>query len=226
MNLEWLHNKQRKKILIFCNGWGMDSAPFRAIESSDYDVLNLYDFDNILVEDHNWDFLDNYSERILLSWSMGVWAGQRLFCADPTIFSRKIAVNGTLCPVDRRYGIPRDLFTGTMEAWSELSREKFYRRACGSKSVSSIFLDCQPGRTLKEQQDELGYYLNHADCIDQRESIYTEIVIADKDRIVPTANQVEYWGCSNVAMINGSHFLFYTWKSWDDMLSELNSHSR
>lgn len=225
MNRDWLHKRGQRKIVVFCNGWGMDSNPFRQLSSSDYDVLNLYNFNNIDPSGQDWSFLAGYSERILVGWSMGVWGGQRLFCSAKELFSRTIAINGTLCPIDSRYGISPELFAGTMEAWSEISREKFYRRACGIKSVSEIFLDCQPERSLKDQQNELGYYLDLADCIDPGESIYKEIVVSDKDRIVPTVNQIEYWGSSNVAVIKGSHFLFYRWKSWDSMLSEFNEFS-
>ncbi len=226
MNIDWLHNHHRKKLIIFCNGWGMDSEPFRSIDSSDYDVLNLYNFKDFHVTDQCWDFFSRYAERILVGWSMGVWVGQRLFDSHKDLFSRTIAINGTLCPIDNRYGIPRDMFNGTMEAWSELSRQKFYSRLCGRRDVRSRFLESSPARTLTDQQDELKYYLDNVDCLEPAESIYNEIVVGDKDRIVPTDHQIEYWGSRNITIVRGSHFLFYTWKSWDHMMTEFNAYSR
>lgn len=218
MQYSWLHNTKRDRLLVFLNGWGMDAQPFKSLGTRQYDVLNVYDFRNMDETDHLFALIAGYSEYILLAWSMGVWAGQRIFAGRDALFARTIAINGTLCPVDDRYGIPRDLFIGTMDGWSDLSRRKFYHRLCGSHEVEARFLENQPDRDFSDQQDELAFYLEFEDCMDRDVSIYREIVVSDRDRIVPTAHQLAYWGADRVVSLEGGHFPFYCRDCWDDLL--------
>lgn len=222
MKYSWLHKEGRDRLLVFCNGWGMDPRPFLVLAASAYDVLNLYDFRNVRECGAPLDLLAEYDERLLLGWSMGVWAGQQLFAGHEQLFTRTIAVNGTLCPVDDRYGIPRKLFAGTMEGWSESARHRFYRRLCGEREVEERFLQNQPLRSLADQQDELAYYLETAGHLERERSIYREVVISAKDRIVPTAHQLAYWGEAGVVRLAGGHFPFYCWDCWDDLLKHVH----
>ncbi len=219
MKSEWLHKGQGDTLIVFCNGWGMDSHPFSVVSAEKYDVLNLYDFRGYEDLTSVLQVMSRYNERILLSWSMGVWAGQLMFSTYTDLFSRRIAMNGTLCPIHDDLGIPRELFAGTMQTWSDISRSKFYYRVCGNRQIHARFCDHQPQRSLADQQQELGYYLQAADCIQRDKSIYTEVIISDNDRIVPTAHQLAFWGEDNVTFIAGAHFLFYNWECWDDILA-------
>jgi len=220
MKLHWQYKMDRKKLLIFCSGWGMDEHPFMPLTSDDYDVALLYDYRESIECSGLLDEVTSYSERVLMGWSMGVWGGQQLFSEHAALFDRAIAINGTLCPVNDRYGIPRELFAGTMAGWSELSRRKFYHRLAGNKDVERTFLCFQPKRTVVDQQQELAYYLNNADCIDPKKSMYREVIVSERDRIVPTANQLEYWG-ERVLQLAGGHFPFYRWSSWDEALRDI-----
>jgi biotin synthesis protein BioG len=201
----------------------MDARPFAPLTSREFDVVNLYDFRELATGLLPSGIFTDYGERILIGWSMGVWAGQRLFAHCHQLFSRTIAINGTLCPIDNRYGIPRELFTGTREAWADLSRRKFYHRLCGGKEVEKCFLDHQPERTLLDQQAELAWYLEMSDCLEPKESIYREVAISADDRIVPTVNQLAYWGDEQVIRLTGGHFPFYRWSGWDELLEDQQS---
>lgn len=231
MKYSWLHKHKRNRVIVFCNGWGMDARPFAPLTSREFDVVNLYDFRELDTDQLPSGIFTDYAERILIGWSMGVWAGQRLFADCHQAFSRKLAINGTLCPIDSRFGIPRELFAATKEAWSELSRRKFYHRLCGSKEVEQRFLDHQPERTLIDQQAELACYLERCDCLEQQHSIYHEVAVSDNDRIVPTANQLAFWRDARgdgwddekVIRLTGSHFPFYRWPGWDELLENMHN---
>lgn len=199
----------------------MDPHPFKLLGSRDYDILHIYDFSELSTIDGVLADINSYSERILISWSMGVWGGQHLFDGLGHLFARSIAINGTLCPVDDQYGIPRELFAGTMGGWSELSRRKFYRRLTGGGTIEKKFLKYQPMRSITDQKRELAFYLSDADCIARNQSIYREVLISDRDRIVPTVNQLSYWG-KDIVMHAGGHFPFYDWNSWDHLLSDIH----
>lgn len=222
MHISWQYRLDRDNVLVFCNGWGMDHNPFTPLGSREYDVVLLHDFSSLAKIDDLLPTVERYRQRVLVGWSMGVWGGQMLFPAEDQLFHRTIAVNGTLRPIDDRYGIPKDLFAGTMEGWSELTRRKFYHRLCGASEIERAFLACQPCRSLADQQRELACYLESCAGIPREHSIYSEIVVSEKDRIVPTLNQRAFWG-DEVFSLAGGHFPFYQWEYWDDFLQSISN---
>ena len=48
MKQSWLHKQSLNKLIVFCNGWGMDEHPFRPLHSFGYDVLMLYDYSDLV----------------------------------------------------------------------------------------------------------------------------------------------------------------------------------
>jgi biotin synthesis protein BioG len=154
METAWLHNNDRQNLIIFCNGWGMDGGPFRFLTSSDYDVYMLYDYRQLNMPDIA-AIVGKYMHVHLVSWSMGVWAGQKLFSARAHLLDRTIAINGTLCPIDDRFGIPIEVFDATLAEFNEHARKKFYKRMCREKNNLNVFLNNQPQRSLEDQGQEL-----------------------------------------------------------------------
>ncbi len=218
MKASWLHKSDRKNLIVFCNGWGMDGFPFRRLSSVDYDVYMLYDYRELSNCPDIQDISEKYAQVYLVSWSMGVWVGQKLFSAQKHLFHRTIAINGTLCPIDDRFGIPEKVFDATMVGYGESARFKFYRRMCREKTNLKLFLTRQPQRSLQDQAEELAALKEMVDCLPANESIYKEIIISEYDWIVPSANQFDFWKGSLVKPISGFHFLFNLWQSWDHLL--------
>jgi biotin synthesis protein BioG len=131
---------------------------------------------------------------------------------------RTIAINGTLCPIDDTRGIPVQVFDATLADFGENTRLKFYKRMCRDKQIYSSFLAVQPRRSLEDQGAELAALKKMVDCRPAEESLYEEIIVADKDFIVPTANQFHYWQAKQVTPVSGFHFLFNLWSSWEQLL--------
>ncbi len=220
MKTLWLHHHNRNALLVFCNGWGMDGRPFAPLQARAVDVLMCYDYTDLEVEEDLSAVIASYAEAYLVGWSMGVWAGQCLFAASAGRFQRKIAINGTLCPIHDRFGIPVEIFSSTLENFNEAVRLKFYRRMCRERGILETFLAHQPERGLDNQRLELRRLLQATDCLSPDVSIYTDIVIAARDFILPTANQERFWRDHNIHILDGPHFLFYGWESWDDVLHD------
>ena len=221
MKTEWLCRRGNNALIVLCNGWGMDARPFSALESSAYDVLVCSDYSTELGLPDIDELSTMYSRCILLSWSMGVSYGQRVFAGVADRFAGRIAVNGTLCPIDDDCGIPRAVFRATLDNLSTESLQKFYRRMCGSGKNLEIFLENLPERSLDGQRRELEIILQEAGQIEEVQSIYTHVVVSRKDRIVPSRNQYNFWRTSTIKAIEGSHFPFYRWKSWDDVIESI-----
>lgn len=214
----WLHKNNRRKLIIFCNGWGMDGCPFQALSSVEYDVYMLYDYRELTGAPNFICMTADYRQVVLVGWSMGVWVGQKLFADVKHLLQRTIAINGTLCPIDDNHGIPNQVFDATLADFSESTRLKFYKRMCRDKQGYQAFLGTQPQRSLADQVAELAALKKMVDCRPVEESLYEEIIVADKDFIVPTANQLHFWRPRQATVVSGFHFLFNLWSSWEQLL--------
>ncbi len=223
MKGSWLHKAGREKLIIFCNGWGMDGTPFQPLTSSEYDVYMFYDYRDLIPPQPIEDIIHGYRQVALISWSMGVWVGQKLFSESAGLLHRAIAINGTLCPVDDKLGIPEKIFAETLSGFNETTRMKFYRRMCRENTNLKMFLMRQPQRSPVEQCDELAALQKAVECISVKRSIYDKIIIAEYDWIVPSENQRRFWSGKQITEIAGFHFLFYLWQSWDHLLLSADS---
>ncbi len=218
MEISWQYKNKKTKLILFCNGWGMDSTPFEHLASNEYDVCFLYNY-RVLPEAFDAEALTKgYAEVILIGWSMGVWVGQKLFQNKSHLFDRTIAINGTLCPINDDYGIPVIVYERTLSDYCETARLKFYRRMCREKTNLKLFLSKQPRRSLDDQQQELLALRETVNCLPASESIYKEILIADSDWVIPSQNQMNFWQDMAVIKISGFHYLFSLWQSWDHLL--------
>ena len=218
MQTSWLHNNGHEKLLVFCNGWGMDGSPFQSLSSAEYDVYMLYDYRDLSGAPDLETMAVQYRRVVLVGWSMGVWVGQKLFTDIKNVFHRTLAINGTLCPINDRWGIPVQVYEATLADFGRSSRLKFYKRMCRDKQNFSSFIARQPQRSLENQGAELAALKKMVDCRLAEESMYEEIIVADKDFIVPTANQLNYWQARQVTPVSGFHFLFNLWSSWEQLL--------
>ena len=221
----WLHQRQNesqnKRLIIFCNGWGMDVTPFQPLGTRDYDVLMFFDYRNLALDCDLAALFQIYQDIVLISWSMGVWAGQQIFQSWSHCLRGAIAINGTLCPIHDQFGIPVQLYGTTLEQFGAASRLKFYRRMCRDcreRQTLETFLANQPQRSVEGQRLELAALQGQVNCHVAETAIYTKVLIADQDLVVPTANQIAFWRGREVVHAKGSHFLFYGWNSWDELV--------
>ncbi len=230
MKGEWLYRQQREQLILFCNGWGMDATPFRPLTATNVDVLMLFDYHDLPPEDSprnpapDLDLADlfrRYSHISLIAWSMGVWAGQQLFHPWARLLQESIAINGTLCPIDDGFGIPVQVYAATLARLNEASRLKFYHRMCHDRKILATFLAHQPQRTITSQHRELAALQDLTSCQPAESAIYSKVVVTTRDLVMPTANQLAYWQGRDILSLDGSHFPFYRWNSWESMLNAL-----
>jgi len=217
---KWLHRKENRKLILFCNGWGMDANPFVPLESHEWNVLMFYDYTDLVSNPSLNSLFEDYREIVLIGWSMGVWAGQQLFAPYRGKLKLALAVNGTLCPVNDQYGIPMDVVRATIENFNEQQRRKFYHRMCREQNSFRLFQKNQPARSVDSQKRELEHLLKIVDCKQQTEPVYNCVLVGDHDYIMPTANQLDFWPKKIIRQVNGYHFLFYAYQSWDEIVLE------
>lgn len=217
MKAEWLARKGRSDLVLFFAGWGMDPHPFESVVAEESDVLVLYDYRDDEVPSSVPGSCNDYDHVSVIAWSLGVPVAERV-CGDLSLApDSSLAVNGTPCPADDRYGIPVSVYDATAEALSEDSLLRFYRRMCKRPALLERFLENMPRRPIQELGDELSVL---RDIPSRDKSIFQSALISTRDRIVPPENQFRCWQKFGVRTrdIPGPHFPFYDYECWEDLI--------
>lgn len=204
MKYKWLNKEvNNSKLILFFNGWGMDENVVKHLDCEDYDVLMFYDY-NTLDTDFDWNLLNIYSERNLIAWSMGVMIAT-LF---PQIDAKnKTAINGTLKPIDKNYGINPKVYDLTVYSFSDLVRMKFIQ------GMFDLDVKLAVSRDLENQREELIALKNYTANEDFK---YSRVIISSKDMIIPTKHQVAYWGIE--PNVEAGHCPFMNFAKWSELL--------
>lgn len=215
MNFSLRHACGSHRLLLLFGGWSAEHEWFDHCAPEGYDLITVCDYSSESVTPDILQCLEKYDEICVVAWSFGVPVATRFIASHPCLrFTTRIAVNGTLTPVDDRTGIPVNIFQGTLESLeaeasaisdtaSSRTLRKFDRRMCGE--AAKLYRT----RTMRDLTDELRaiYHAgnaSNADCPLYR--VWDLAVISDNDAIIPTANQLEAW--KNYVphiIIEGSH---------------------
>lgn len=206
MQIVLTHSTQSDRLILLFAGWGMDAHPLRKLTHRDYDIAVAFDYRNLTSD--NIDLLDNYREICVIAWSFGVPAANAFLAGRPDLpVTARIAVNGTLHPVDDLRGIPRAIFEGTLNGLSAATLTKFQRRMCGSAALFAEFKEQAPERTdISELADELRAIDRLPEVPESDLRLWDTIYISDADRIIPAENQHRAWeGHRHIVGLPGSH---------------------
>ena len=216
-------------------GWGMDQRLFldrplpglSCQEQTNASVLILFDYgagpiqwieqdpdlESRTVQLSDWEELlareeiITYSKHVLWAWSMGVWAAEQFVLPELEI---AVAVNGTARPVDDRFGIPVDIFQGTLQGLSSRNLEKFRRRMCGNTARLADFKTREPQRELANLMAELSYIGDASQAPNPFPKQWNRALLSQEDAIFPIQNMQHYWISRNVPCIlcSGAHYPF------------------
>ncbi len=156
----------------------MDERALAGLDSHGWNVLMLYDYADLVPDQDLEELFRSYEEIALVAWSMGVWVGQQIFSPFRQQLQACLAINGTLCPIDDQFGIPKDVVRGTLENFDKKQRLKFYHRMCRDREVYRRFVREQPARSVENQKIELVALLETAGCEPEQESLYQRVLVA------------------------------------------------
>lgn len=205
MILKQLTRNNHRRAILFFAGWGMDCHPFETLHVPGYDLWIVYDYTEMA---SSFEPLESYSEVVIVGWSYGVAMAAVALSESTLPITRRVAVNGTLHPIDNQFGIPESIFNGTLTTLSESTLKKFNRRMTGSSSRLAEFEAVSPRRTIESLRGEL-----EAIAATARRGIPTsprwdEAIIASQDLIIPTSAQHKAWqvdGAICTTEIEGYH---------------------
>ncbi len=218
MKLHLQNNNSDNLILFFC-GWGMDENPFSVLKSN-CDVLYVYDYTT--PDFPAFDF-SKYKSVKLLSFSYGVYAGAIAQLPDDLKLDARVAINGTLIPVDDKYGVPVKQFELT-EKMDSQSVVKFRQRLFGGEKAQQhfdIFENHLPKRSAQSCTEELLGMKKYVPQIPAAQKTFDKVYVAKYDRCVPTRNQRNFWqkaGLEETIELESGHFPFYNYKKLEDLL--------
>jgi biotin synthesis protein BioG len=223
LNSCWQIRENRKKLLVFFNGWGMDSRPFAHLRSGSFDVLILYDYRSLSLPLEFSRDLENYQEIYILAWSLGVWVCQALGDIFPSQPVFSLALNGTGSPIHPRYGIPPAIFNTTLKKLSPAVLENFYGRMFSRTEETIGFLQNPPERPLSEQREELEFLQQRILAVPTsgQEQHFDAVLISKQDLIMPAQNQLRFWNSRCPChLLTSGHFPFFRWQQWESILAE------
>lgn len=190
MRYSFVQQKNFPRLTLFFAGWGMDEHPFGDYSPAGRDLLVCYDYRSL---DFDSALLRPYGDIRLVGWSMGVWAASVVLQHTDLPVRERIALNGTLTPVDDLRGIPRAIFEGTLEGLNDTSLEKFIRRMCLTKENMQAFRAARPRRSVEELKEELRRIGEQVRALPVPDFKWERAVIGRDDLIFTPSNQRNAW---------------------------------
>lgn len=216
----WLNNQNNEKLIVFFAGWSFDEKSFECLKSNDYDVLFVYDYNDFEIPDELKN-LQKYKHKYLITWSMGVFVANLLadLFAD---FEYKMAINGTISPVDNEFGIPVKMFELTLKHAKVGLEGKFYKNVFQTDEEFQRYEKTPVKRTIENRVSELKnlYSKIKAQNGIVAKNLYDFAIVSDFDKIIPPKNQVASHNANGVKVLDVpyGHFPFYHYSSWDEIL--------
>lgn len=190
MKSKFIKRESTQRLILIFAGWGMDWRPFATLDHPDYDIAVVWDYREL---SFSWKPYFRYDEICLIAWSMGVFAASVTIHEISPRITMRIAVNGTLTPIDDRFGIPPAIWHGTLNALAPSTWRKFQRRMCDSADQYAEFSENAPKRTIEELKEELIALETHTIFHVEQITDWDLAIISCHDAIFPPAHQTTAW---------------------------------
>lgn len=218
MNINWLKRENRKQLILFFNGWGMDSSAIQHLKTDDYDLIEINDY---TVLDFDENELQAYSEIYVIAWSLGACVASALLADTVLPIKKAIAINGTLNPVDSKEGIPPDIFKGTISGWNEKNRDRFQMRIIGGKKEYEENRLKFGLRTISNQKLELMSLYDNFQQNPEQSFSFDTVLIGNEDAIFSMENQLNCWQSkAKFEIIDMPHYPFLHFSLWDEIIKK------
>lgn len=219
MKAYFLNKQNNQNLIVFFAGWSFDYYPFINLEHKDYDILFIYDYNDLSVPEELTG-IAHYQNKILITWSMGVFAAfllKDLF----TDFNYKLAINGTVNPVDNENGIPVKMFELTLKHAAKGLEEKFYQNVFLNEEEYNLYKQNPVHRSIENRVTELENLYNLIKTTEiNYNKFYDSAIVSDYDKIIPPQNQIESHKKNNIPVIilPFGHYPFYNYSSWNEII--------
>ncbi|MDX2415365.1 MAG: DUF452 family protein [Bacteroidales bacterium] len=211
-------------LIIVFGGWGTDQNAFLPLCSHDHDLILYYNYsadEPLVLPDTK-----TYENVTLIGWSLGIWAAEFFSSTMNLKPDLSIAVCGTPVPADNLYGIPLEIFEGTINKLTEQGMEKFNLRLFGDKGTLDKFRDRTSQRSVESFREELRWMYNRIMETNDLNYRWDIAIASPKDRIFPFKNVSDYWSkrdTTKLLSLDIPHYPFFKWSSFLEMIDDLKS---
>ena len=165
-------------LILFFNGWGMDNNAVASLNiPKDYELKEVH-----FPYEVNLDQM-KYKKIIAIGWSFGCYYLSKYLQSSKLICDEIIAVNGH-GELIGKYGINPKMLKMTLETLTPENLKKFYI----NMGIDENFIE--PNRDYVEIANELRFFCENYSGI---ANVFTKAIIADNDKIIPTAKQKKYF---------------------------------
>ncbi len=213
----WLNKANNRNLIVFFSGWSFDENPFKFLDCGDSDVLFVYDYNDLKFSEISFE---SYENKMLIAWSMGVFTAFGLMDLFSD-FDLKIAINGTITPVDNEFGIPVKAFELTLKHAQKGLEGKFYKNVFNTDEELDKYLENPVQRSIENRVSELENLYNAVKSAPLVcEGFYDFAVVSEFDKIIPPNNQKNSHAKNNVPVVSlqSGHSPFYNFKSWNEII--------
>jgi hypothetical protein len=219
MQSVWQLN-DRKELLLFFSGWGMDERPTAHLAAGRFDVCTCFDYNTLDTDETSrWA---RYDRVTVAAWSMGVWAAEQVLAGLNIAVEQAVAINGTPKPVDDAQGIPVQLAQATLDGLTPDSLRRFYRRMLGGGNLlKEMELSCSlPAVDFDERREELCRIIARRPYPESG-FVWSKALISTADAIFPPENLRAAWqGRAEVVELDAPHYPFHLFRSWEEVVGE------
>lgn len=221
MKSYWLNKQNNKNLIVLFLGWSFDENPVKFLDCTGYDVLAVYDYNDLTIPE-DLKNLNKYESKTLISWSMGVFTAYLMKDLFKD-FDYRLALNGTVTPVDNEFGIPVKLFDLTLKhaAAGVGLGGKFYKNVFKTEEEFNRYLENPVKRSVENRVSELEKLYELIKNTDIKyEKFYDRAIVCEFDKIIPPDNQIASHENNKVPVtkLPYGHGPIYNFKSWDEIV--------
>ncbi|MCM1291360.1 MAG: DUF452 family protein [Prevotella sp.] len=197
------HTEGNSRVMLIFAGWSTTPAFYASLTQTGWDLIVVYDYSDLSFDN---SIMLNYTTVYVYAWSLGVFAAALALSKED--YTAAFAINGTEIPADDHFGIPLQIYQGTLNGLSERNLRKFRRRMTDSSEKFSKMMQKLPETNdIEALRTELSTILS-ATLAKKPQLDWDRVYISLSDHIIPTDAQKRYWQQRNeipVVTLDGPH---------------------
>lgn len=206
MQYHWLkRGPDASQVIVIFGGWATSPEAFAHLKAT-ADILYISDYRDLATD---LPKLHHYETQTLVAWSFGVASYCHWQQDHADTFDRKIAINGSMTPVNRLSGIPPLIMQKTIDTLSYDSFQVFLTRCYGQEQPH------QPIDVSARKAELIAVQARDYTDVAQN---WDKIWISRHDKIFSFANMQRAWP-EPLNILDGPHVPFAAWTSWDEVIA-------
>ena len=203
MKIEFIKRGAETRLILIFAGWSTDARYYSDCVAEGWDTAVVSDYRDMKMP----SIPEQYHTVYIFAYSLGVAVAS--LCGLPAAV--RVAICGSPVPVSDQYGIPENVYAGTLEGLDEKSLMKFHLRMAGDKSTFESIMPRLPENPDLEllKEELISIRRSSKDHLDNNDGLnFERVYIAENDRIFSFANLQAYWeeaGSVEVVTLKASH---------------------